>query len=162
MIASFSSFKVFNVDCAVKCPNNSFSPFTIPSTVTFDDLCIKVSEKLNRFPGLLQLRYRLDSDKPKTGPTSIQTPDELRLFIERMKQLIVPQRLPSGRISARALKPVRVLFEDATEEPVEREDGGSKPAGKQVSSFKLRAHSSYYSLFQERSCKEEHWSENGT
>jgi hypothetical protein len=78
------------------------------------------------------------------GPTSIQTPDELKLFIEQMKQLIVPQRLPSGRISARALKPVRVLFEDATEEPVECEAGGSKPAGKQVSSFKLRAHRSYH------------------
>jgi hypothetical protein len=68
------------------------------------------------FPGLLKLRYQLESDKPKASATSIQSDNELKFFINRMRGLIVPQRLPSGKISSRVLKPVLVYFEDAGEE----------------------------------------------
>jgi hypothetical protein len=43
---------------------------------------------------------------------SIQSDEELGFFKECMRGLIVPQRLPSGKISSRALKPVHMYFED--------------------------------------------------
>ena len=75
-------YKAFNIDSAMKNSDNSLIPLTIQSNVTFEELCINIGKKLNRFPGLLQLQYRLDNDKPKTGPTSIQTEEELKMFME--------------------------------------------------------------------------------
>jgi hypothetical protein len=106
----------FSIHAAVKSSDGSNTPFVVQSDVTFDGLRIAVSEKLRCFPGLLKLRYRLESDKPKASATSIQLNDELKFFINRMRGLIVPQRLPSGKISSRVLKPVLVYFEDAGEE----------------------------------------------
>jgi hypothetical protein len=91
-------------------------PFSIVSNITFDNLRTVVAEKLRRYPGLVQLRYRLDSDKQNVGATSIQSVEELNLFKEHMRVRIVPQRLASGKISSRALRPVRVYFEDADDE----------------------------------------------
>ena len=71
-----------------------------------------VAEKLRCFPGLLKLRYRLDTDRQMANATSIQSEEEFAIFIDRMRSLIVPQRLPSGKISSRVLKPVTVCFKD--------------------------------------------------
>ena len=71
-----------------------------------------VAEKLRCFPGLLKLCYRLDTDRQTANATSIQSEDKFAIFMDRMRLLIVPQRLPSGKISTRALKPVTICFED--------------------------------------------------
>jgi hypothetical protein len=102
----------------VKSPDGSNIPFIVQSDVTYENLHIIVAEKLRCFPGLLKLRYRLESDRAKAGATSIQSEEELHFFKDRMRGLIVPQRLPSGKISTCALKPVLVYFKDANEENV--------------------------------------------
>ena len=89
------------------------APITIPSVTTLDNLRIAVAEKLGRFPGLVMLQYRLSTDNAKIGIISIQTNDELQLFKERLRNLIVPPRLANGKVSTRTPKPVLVFFEDA-------------------------------------------------
>jgi hypothetical protein len=84
----------------------------------FNALKMIVAEKLRRFPGLLELRYRLDTDKQKAAATSIQTVEEFEIFKDRMRSLIVPQRLPSGKLSTRVLKPVTVSFEDGADSDI--------------------------------------------
>jgi len=81
------------IHAAVKSSDGSNTPFVVQLDVSFDGLRIAVAEKLRCFPGLLKLRYRLESDKPKASATSIQSDDELKFFINRMRGLIVPQRL---------------------------------------------------------------------
>lgn len=93
-------------------------PFVVQSTVSFDALRMQVAEKLRCFPGLLQLRYNLDSDKPKDPPTSIQTEEELKLFIAQTRSLIVPQRLAKGKLSTRQLRKVIVRFKDGSTDNV--------------------------------------------
>ncbi|KAI9572444.1 hypothetical protein HD554DRAFT_2036032 [Boletus coccyginus] len=61
----------------------------------------------------VRLQYRLDSDKAKQASTSIQTDDELDIFIGRLQDLIVPGCLPSGRKSTCTPKNPVVQFEDA-------------------------------------------------
>ncbi len=96
----------------VKKRDGSNCPFTISSSLKLDALKIVVAEKLQCFPGLMQLRYRLDTDKQKAAAISVQNDEEFRIFKDRMRLLIVPQRLPSGKLSTRVLKPVTVFFED--------------------------------------------------
>ncbi|KAF8446176.1 hypothetical protein L210DRAFT_840754, partial [Boletus edulis BED1] len=103
----------FSIQCAVHRPNGSNAPLSISSTIRFDKLRELVAEKLGRFTGLVQLQYRLDSDKAKDGMISIQNDDEFAMFMDRLRPLIVPPRLANGKVSARRLKPVSVLFEDA-------------------------------------------------
>ncbi|KAI6096096.1 hypothetical protein EDD16DRAFT_1720267 [Pisolithus croceorrhizus] len=104
----------FDIQCAVCLPDGGNSPFKISSTVTLDELRIAVSEKLHRFPGLVSLRYQLDSDKAKFGATSIQSEEELDLFKTRMCGLIVPQRLANGKLSTCLLKAILIFFEDVS------------------------------------------------
>ncbi|KAI6009822.1 hypothetical protein PISMIDRAFT_106262, partial [Pisolithus microcarpus 441] len=104
----------FNIQCAICLPDGGNSPFKILSMVTLDELCITVSEKLHRFPGLISLCYRLDSDKAKFGAMSIQSEEELDLFKARMRTLIIPQCLPSGKLSTCPLKAILVFFEDVS------------------------------------------------
>ncbi|KAI6125920.1 hypothetical protein EDD16DRAFT_1517042 [Pisolithus croceorrhizus] len=104
----------FDIQCAVCLPDGGNSPFKILSTVTLDELHIAVSEKLHCFPGLVSLHYRLDSDKAKFGAMSIQSEEELDLFKMRMHGLIVPQHLPSGKLSTHPLKAILVFFEDVS------------------------------------------------
>lgn len=113
-------FIEFAIPAAVKGRDGSTLPFTCQSTVTLDGLRSQVAEKLRCYPGLLQLRYRLDTDKPRTSATSIQTEEELRIFKDRMRALLVPQRLANGKISTRILKMVRVSFEDAADDAITR------------------------------------------
>lgn len=77
-------------------------------------LRIAVAEKLGRFPGLVALQYRLSNDNAKIGSISIQTNEELLLFKERLRKMIVPPRLANGKVSTRTPKPVLVYFEDAS------------------------------------------------
>ena len=87
-----------------------------------------VAEKLNRFHALLQLCYRLSTDKPKASATSIQTDEEYAIFLSQMRLMIVPQRLQSGKISGRQLKPFTVVFVDGSEDKMisDAPAGGSK------------------------------------
>ena len=93
-----------------QCGSNS--PFTISSSVTFDQLRILIAEKLDRFPGLLKLCYRLNIDKAKDDAITIYTAEELEIFKDRMRLLIVSQWLSNGKISMQTLRPVTVFFED--------------------------------------------------
>jgi hypothetical protein len=104
----------------------------VPSTIGYDELYIMIAGKLRCSPSFLCLQYWLESDKPKTGAVSIQSDDELVLFEARMRPLIVPQRLPSGKISTRSLKPVSVFFEDATTANATANAKTAKNAGKKV------------------------------
>jgi hypothetical protein len=94
--------------------DGSNCPFTITSFTSLKRLTDTVSQKLGCYPGSLKLRYRLDTDKPKTPATSIQSVDELKIFKDRLRLLIVPQCLSNGKLSSRVLKPVTVCFENGS------------------------------------------------
>ncbi|KAF8835162.1 hypothetical protein BDN67DRAFT_1015782 [Paxillus ammoniavirescens] len=94
----------FKIQCAIQRLHGSKSsniPFQISSTITHDQLCMAVTEKLGRFPGLVKLQYRLDYK-------------ELNFFIETMRSLIIPPHLANGKTSTWPMKPVTVYFEDAS------------------------------------------------
>ena len=107
------AFYISGVVCR---PDGANAPITVSSTTTLDNLRIAVAEKLGRFPGLVILQYRLSTDNTKVGAISIQTDEELRLFKERLRSLIVPPRLANGKASTRAPKAVLVYFQDASSE----------------------------------------------
>ena len=88
-------------------------PFQIQSSITLEDLSETVAEKLNQHARRVQLQYRLESDKAKAAFMSIQLDEELEMFKDHMRLLIMPQLLPSSKISTRPLKPVLVVFEDS-------------------------------------------------
>jgi hypothetical protein len=120
----------------VKKKDGSNCPFTVSSMLELDNLKIVIAEKLHCFPGLLKLRYRLDTDKQKAAATSIQTTDEYAIFKNKMRSLIVPQRLPSGKLSTRVLKPVTVSFEDgADDNGVYNPSNSSQKSDKKVCSI---------------------------
>jgi hypothetical protein len=110
----------FSIPSAIKCKDGSYAPVEVTSTITYEPLLKAIAEELNRFPGLIELRYRLEGDKPKVGATTIKSEVQLEHFKQRMRLLIVPQRLANGKISQRQLKPIRVYFEDAAEDIIER------------------------------------------
>ncbi|KAI9567638.1 hypothetical protein HD554DRAFT_2039368 [Boletus coccyginus] len=109
---------VFKIPCAVHRTQGSKSsniPFHVSSYITLNKLRITVAEKLDRFPGLIKLQYQLDC-KVKTPFTSIQLDEELDIFIETMRSLIVPPRLANGKPSTRPMKAVTAYFDDAGSE----------------------------------------------
>lgn len=95
------------------------APITVPSTTTLDTLRITVAEKLGRFPGLVLLQYRLSTDNAKIGAISIQTNEELQLFKDRLRNIIVPPRLTNRKVSTCTPKAVLAYFEDASSETKE-------------------------------------------
>jgi hypothetical protein len=98
----------------VKNADGSNSPFTIESSISLEDLRNAVAEKIGRHPNVVRLQYKLANDKVKAPTTSIQNDDELQIFMERMRALLVPQRLVSGKYSQRAPpKNTMVCFDDA-------------------------------------------------
>ena len=125
-------FTDFNISAVVKKRDGSNCPFTVPSSIELTNLKILIAEKLHCFPGLLELRYRLDTDKQKAPATSIQTAEEFTIFKDRMRTLIVPQKLPSGKLSTRALKPVTVSFEDRAESDIPAPSHNSSHGEKKV------------------------------
>ncbi|KIN97849.1 hypothetical protein M404DRAFT_10681 [Pisolithus tinctorius Marx 270] len=70
-------------------------------------------KKIRRYLGQIKLQYQLDSDKVKAGSISIQTDDKLDIFKARMRSLIVPKCLPSGKPSTHPMKTILIYFEDA-------------------------------------------------
>jgi hypothetical protein len=142
----------FNISAVVKMRDGSNSPFTVAvtSSTTFDKFRSDVAEKLQCFPGLLELRYRLDTDKQKTAATSIKTVEEFEIFKDRMRSLIVPQRLPSGKLSTRILKPVTVSFEDGAENPVHNPSQTSQGSVKKVCSILLYGVLCYWKTHKDR------------
>ena len=101
----------FSIQCATHCTNGTYAPFEIQDTSSLYQLCLLVAEKLDCFPDNLVLGYRLDSDKAKMGSTSIQTENELQMFIEQMQPLLVPPCLANGKPSTRIPKPTIVYFD---------------------------------------------------
>ena len=123
-ILSVLAFDISGVVCRQDGAN---APITVPSTTTLDKLRIAVAEKLGRFPGLVVLQYRLSYDNAKIGAISIQTNEELLLFKQRLRKIIVPPRLANGKVSTRTPKPVLVYFEDASiETPTSSGSTGKK------------------------------------
>ncbi|KAI9568347.1 hypothetical protein HD554DRAFT_2172429 [Boletus coccyginus] len=112
-----SAFEVFTIQCSAPHPDGTHAPFKLLSTVTLTALCDIVAEKMERYPKAVRLQYRLDSDKAKQALTSIQTDDELDIFIGRLQDLIMPGRLPKNPV---------VQFEDA----VSLGNGGSSHPSK--------------------------------
>lgn len=108
-------------------------PFSINSTITLENLRTLISEKLDQSENTqaIRLQYRLDSDKAKMAPTSIQSQEELEIFVLKMRHLIVPPLLSSGKTSTRKLKPVTVCFKNAAESAKEVTEL-SKGRGKRV------------------------------
>ncbi|KAG6380462.1 hypothetical protein JVT61DRAFT_8607 [Boletus reticuloceps] len=104
----------FVIQCVVRRPNGTNSPFAIPSQITYDKLRMEVAKKLKCFPGTLRLQYRLDPNNTKHAAMSIQSAQELVLFITRMRPMLVPQRLANGKPSTRPLKNILVYFEDGS------------------------------------------------
>ena len=113
----------------MKKPDGSNVPFIIRSSISYEDLRNTVAEKLGRHPNVVQLRYKLE-DKPKASTTLIQSSDELEIFEQMMRQLLVPQRLATGKISKRKPKIVTVFFEDGADDrmntPERLQAGGGK------------------------------------
>jgi hypothetical protein len=109
----------FIISGVVRRLDGTNAPITVPCEVALDELRTVVAEKLGRFPGLVALQYRLGSDSAKAGAISIQTDNELQMFKDRMRKLIVPSLLSNGKPSTRALKPVLVYFEDSNNEQTE-------------------------------------------
>jgi hypothetical protein len=127
-IANGYIFLAFKVSGVVHHSDGADAPITIPSKTTLDKLRIAVAEKLGRFPGLVMLQYRLSSDNAKVGVISIQSNEELQIFKNRMRKLIVPPHLANGKASTQTLKAVLVYFEDASSEikDTPTSSGGSK------------------------------------
>ena len=123
---------MFDIPGVVCRPDGANAPITISSTTTLDMLRIAVAEKLGRFPGLVVLQYRLSNDNTKIGAISIQTNEELLLFKDRLRKIIVPPRLANGKASTRTPKAVLVYFEDASEV---KETPTSSSSSKKVFAF---------------------------
>jgi len=104
---------VFKIPSLAKSTDGSNSPFVIESSITLKELCNTIAERLGRHPNVIQLRYKLANDKVKAPATSIRNENELEFFVERMRNLLVPQRLSNGKKSKRApAKNSTVCFED--------------------------------------------------
>jgi hypothetical protein len=123
--------QAFKIPCAVRKANNSYSPFSIDSITTLKDLRDAVGEKLGQHPNVLQLQYKLSSDKVKAPATSIEDDKELKFFVTRMRALIVPPRLANGKLSKRGPpKNLMVCFEDGAMD--KQKVGNSDGKGKKV------------------------------
>jgi hypothetical protein len=118
----------------VKNPDGANSPFIISSSTSLEELRGIIADKLGRDdPSIIQLRYKLASDKAKAPATSICNDDELQIFIENMRSLLVPPLLPNGKPSKRAPpKNSTVCFEDAMMEVKATENVPSKGKAKKV------------------------------
>ena len=109
------------------------SPFTILSSTSLEELCNIVADKLGRHDQSIQLRYKLTNEKAKAPATSICDDDELQIFVEKMRALLVPPLLANGKPSKRAPpKNCTVCFEDATMEAKTMENSGGKGKTKKV------------------------------
>jgi hypothetical protein len=72
------------------------------------------------------LQYWLSNDNAKFGAISIQTNEELLLFKDCLRKIIVPPCLTNGKASTQTPKQVLVHFEDASSEIKETSSSSSK------------------------------------
>lgn len=100
----------------MKNPDGSCSPFSLESSVSLSDLHNVIAERFDRHPRIVQLQYKLSNDTAKAPSTSIQNEDELQIFIEQMRDLLIPQWLANGKVSKHAPKNITVYFENPTAE----------------------------------------------
>jgi hypothetical protein len=108
----------FIIDCVSKnCHTGRMKPYTISSDVSLTELVSTVASKMDVFAGGLELQYRfIHNDKPSASATDVTTKSELEILIKKLRVLSVPQVLPNGRKSSKALAPPTVRFERAGEE----------------------------------------------
>ncbi len=105
----------FKISAAIRQQShNGNSPLNITSSVTFEELQMLIGKKLDHFSRLLKLCYRLNIDKAKDNVTTIHNEEEMKIFKDWMRPLIVPQRLSNGKISTQILKQVIIFFEDSS------------------------------------------------
>ncbi|KIK74557.1 hypothetical protein PAXRUDRAFT_175380, partial [Paxillus rubicundulus Ve08.2h10] len=120
----------FTIPCFILQRNRTNSPFEITSDISYNTLRIVIANKLGSTePGLLQLQYWLDP-KSKQAATSVQSVEELNLFKARLRPMLVPPFLPSGKPSTRQLKNVSVYFEDKWIVNEFADPSNGKPSGK--------------------------------
>jgi hypothetical protein len=104
---------VFKISCAIKNADGSNSPFTIEFSISLEDLQNAIAEKIERHPNVVWLRYKLANNKVKSLTMLIQNNDELQIFIKRIRILLIPQRLASGKCSKHvSTKNTMVCFKD--------------------------------------------------
>ncbi|KAG9309056.1 hypothetical protein JVU11DRAFT_11094 [Chiua virens] len=107
----------FEIRCAIRHSDGSpNSPFVLKNDSSLKDIREIIAEKLNRFPTQIRLQYWLSTEKRHEGLTSLQSDEELKLFMESMRDHFVPRCLQNGKPSARQLKKITVYFEDAASE----------------------------------------------
>ncbi|KAI9451136.1 hypothetical protein F5148DRAFT_1152556 [Russula earlei] len=129
----------FKIPCAMRKSDGSYSPFAINSTTTLHDLHDAVGEKLGQHPNTLQLQYKLSNDKVKAPATSIEDESELEIFIMKMRALIVPLCLATGKLSKRGPpKNLMVCFEDGMME--EKKTGNADGKGKKMAGHDAYCH----------------------
>ena len=102
------------------------SPFTISSSISLEELCNTIADKLGRHdPSIVQLQYKLANDKAKALATSICDDDELQIFVEKMRALLAPPLLANGET-------IQACFKDTMMEAKMMENLGSKGKTKEV------------------------------
>src|SRR5712671_2877554 len=113
---------------------NAFWGFISPDGIfhifLMEGLQHKIAEKLDCFS--VKLTYRLENDKVKESSMAIQSQEDFVHFMGHMRLLAVWPKTASGKASTRALKPFRVIFENANKplEPLTNRNG--KKSGKWV------------------------------
>ena len=110
------------------------SPFTISSSISLEELCNTIADKLGRHdPSIVQLQYKLANDKAKALATSICDDDELQIFVENMWALLAPPLLANGKPSKHAPpKNCTACFNVTMMEAKMMENLGSKGKTKEV------------------------------
>ena len=131
---SGSVIVVFKIPFAVKKADGANSPFTISSSISLEELCNTIADKLGRHDAsIIQLQYKLSYDKAKALATSICDNNELQIFIKKMRALLVPPLLANEKPSKCAPpKNCTAYFEDATMEAKMMENSGGKRKTKEV------------------------------
>ena len=123
-------FLVFSVNTLVILADGTKSPFQFHSASTFEGLQHKIAEKLDCFS--VKLTYRLENDKVKESSMAIQSQEDFVHFMGHMCLLAVRPKTASGKASTCALKPFRVIFENANKPPEPSTNRNGKKSGKRV------------------------------
>ncbi|KAH9955581.1 hypothetical protein BGW80DRAFT_1258085 [Lactifluus volemus] len=100
-----------------------------PSTCDFEIFTVMTKQDGSNCPFTIKsfTSFKQLRDLPKTPATSIHSMDELKIFQDRMHLLIVPQRLASGKILSRHLRPVTICFEDGSNTDQSSSQSTSRP-----------------------------------
>ncbi|KAI9571120.1 hypothetical protein HD554DRAFT_2239249 [Boletus coccyginus] len=104
----------FVIPCVIRKSNSTNFPFDNESDITYEEPCDSVAAKLKCCSPALKLQYCLDPNNTKHAVTSIQSAQELTLFMARICPMLVPPHLANGKPSTCPLKNILVHFEDGS------------------------------------------------